>query len=291
MKIAVIGANGQLGSEIVSAFLKNGDDVIELNHDKIELEKFEIVERVLFETQPEMIVNTAAMHNLEKCEKEPIKTFMVNGIGLRNLSLVSKIMNCILVHISTDYVFDGRKKAPYLESDYPAPLNVYGNSKLSGENFICSIMQKYFIVRTSGIYGSKPCRAKGHNFVELIFKLAKEQDEIRVVDNEVLTPTYTVNLAKQILNLTMTKKFGLYHATSQGKCSWYEFAKKVLQISETKIKLSKADPSEFPAKTARPTYSVLRNYNLQNLNMDCMPDWEVALKEYLNVRDYIKKSR
>lgn len=285
MRIVVIGANGQLGSDIVSAFLENGDKVIELNHDNIELEEFDIVEKILIETQPEIIVNTAAMHNLEKCEKDPLKSFKVNGIGLRNLSLVSKILNCILVHISTDYVFDGRKKKPYLESDYPSPLNVYGNSKLSGEYFVCSIMQKYFIIRTSGIYGSTPCRAKGHNFVELIFKLANEQDEIRVVDNEVLTPTYTVSLAKQILNLTMTKKFGIYHATSQGQCSWYEFAKKVLQISGTKVKLSKADPSEFPAKTKRPTYSVLRNYNLQNLNMDCMPDWEIALKEYLSLRD------
>jgi dTDP-4-dehydrorhamnose reductase len=284
MKVGVIGANGQLGSDVVLAFLENGDNVIKLNHDKIELEQFESVEKVLSDAQPEVIVNTAAMHHLDQCEQDPVKSFKVNGIGLRNLALVSKKMNCILVQISTDYVFDGRKQKPYLESDPPAPLNVYGNTKLCGEYFIASIMKNYFILRTSGVYGSIPCRAKGQNFVELMLKLAKERNEIRVVDNEVLTPTYTISLAKQIVNLTMTKYFGLYHATSQGHCSWYEFAKKIFQITGTKIKLYKADSSEFSAKTPRPSYSVLDNHCLQSLNLDCMPHWEVSLKQYLDFR-------
>ena len=216
MKVGVIGANGQLGSDVVLAFLENGDDVIELNHDKIELEQFENVERILSDSQPEIIINTAAMHHLDKCEQNPVKSFTVNGIGLRNLALISKKLNCILVHMSTDYVFDGRKKKPYLESDIPSPLNVYGNTKLCGEYFISSIMKKFFILRTSGVYGTVPCRAKGHNFIELMLKLAKEKKEIRVVDNEVLTPTYIVSLAKQIVKLTMTKHFGLFHVTSQG---------------------------------------------------------------------------
>ena len=285
MKVGVVGANGQLGSDIVKAFLENGDNVNELNHDQIELEQLNSVEKVLFEFQPDIIVNTAAMHNLDQCEQDPLKSFSVNGIGMRNLALVSKKLDCILVHISTDYVFNGLKKNPYLESDTPSPLNVYGNSKLCGEYFISSIMKKYFILRTSGVYGSSNCRAKGHNFVELMLKLSLERNEIRVVDNEVLTPTYTVNLAKQIIKLVMTKHFGLYHATSQGQCSWYEFANKIFQITGTKIKLSKADAHEFPTKTPRPRYSVLKNHHLQNLSIDCMPDWEFALKEYLEVRN------
>ena len=284
MRVGVIGANGQLGSDVVLAFLENGDDVIELNHDKIELEQFENVERILSDSQPEIIINTAAMHHLDKCEQNPVKSFTVNGIGLRNLALISKKLSCVLVHISTDYVFDGRKKKPYLESDIPSPLNVYGNTKLCGEYFISSIMKKFFILRTSGVYGTVPCRAKGHNFIELMLKLAKEKKEIRVVDNEVLTPTNTVDLAKQIVKLTKTRHFGLYHATSQGQCSWYEFAKNIFHFTDTKIKLSKADPFEFKAKTNRPNYSVLENYHLQSLNLDCMPHWEVALKNYLQIR-------
>ena len=285
MKVGVIGANGQLGSDLVGSFLENGDSVIQLNHDKIELEKYESVEEVLFKAQPEIIVNTAAMHHLEKCEQNPVKSFMVNGIGLRNLALVSKKLNSILVHISTDYVFDGKKLEPYLESDPPAPLNVYGNTKLCGEYFVSSIMKDYFIIRTSGVYGNMPCRAKGHNFVELMLKLAREKSEVRVVDNEILTPTYTVSLAKQIVKLTLSKHFGLFHATSKGQCSWYEFAERIFQITNTKIKLSKADPSEFPAKTTRPRYSVLQNHNLQTLNMDIMPSWEDALQEYIDIRN------
>ena len=285
MKVGIIGANGQLGSDLVGAFLENGDNVFELNHDKIELENLESVENVLFKVQPEIIVNTAAMHHLDKCEQDPIKSFMVNGIGLRNLALVSKKINSTLVQISTDYVFDGKKQKPYQEADSPAPLNVYGNTKLCGEYFLSSIMKNYFIVRTSGVYGKVPCRAKGQNFVELMLKLAREKSEVRVVDNEVLTPTYTVSLAKQIVKLTSTKHFGLFHATSQGQCSWYEFAEKIFQITKTKIKLSKADPSEFPAKTTRPNYSVLQNHNLQTLNMDLMPSWEDALHEYIDIKN------
>ena len=285
MKVGVTGANGQLGSDVVLAFLENGDDVIELNHDRIELEQFENVEKVLYELQPEIIINTAAMHHLDKCEQNPLRSFSVNGIGLRNLALISKKLNCILVQISTDYVFNGIKKKPYLESDIPSPLNVYGNTKLCGEYFISSIMEKFFIIRTSGIYGKVSCRAKGHNFVELMLKLSKEKKEVRVVNNEILTPTNTVDLAKQIVKLSLTSHFGLYHATSQGQCSWYEFAKKIFHLTDTKVKLSIADPLEFKAKTPRPIYSVLENYRLQSLNLDFMPHWEDSLKKYLQIRN------
>ena len=144
MKVGVIGANGQLGSDVVLAFLENGDDVIELNHDKVELERFETIDNVLSEVQPEVIINTAAMHHLDQCEQDLVKFFSFNGIGLRNLALVSKKLDSILVEISTDYSLNGSKQKPYLESDPPAPLNVYGNTKLCGEYFIASIMKNYF---------------------------------------------------------------------------------------------------------------------------------------------------
>ena len=285
MKVGIIGANGQLGTDLALAFLENGDDVVELNHDVIEIEQFENVEKVLLGSQLDIIINTAAMHHVEKCEQNPIKSFSVNGIGLKNLGIICKKLNCILVHISTDYVFNGNKKSPYLESDIPSPLNVYGNTKLCGEHFISSIMEKYFIIRTSGIYGKVPCRAKGHNFIELMLKLSKEKKEIRVVDNEILTPTNTLDLAKQIVKLSLTSHFGLYHVTSQGQCSWYEFAKKIFHESNTKVKLSIADPLEFKGKTARPIYSVLENYRLQSLGLDFMPHWEDSLSKYLQIRN------
>ena len=287
MKVGVIGANGQLGSDVVLAFLENGDDVIELNHERIELENFGNVEKILHELQPEIIINTAAMHNVDKCEQNPLKSFSVNGIGLKNLGIICKKLDCILVHISTDYVFNGMKKKPYLESDIPSPLNVYGNTKLCGEYFVSSIMEKYFILRTSGIYGKIPCRAKGNNFIELMLKLSKEKKEIRVVNNEILTPTNTVDLAKQIVKLSLTSHFGLYHATSQGECSWYEFAKKIFNFTDTKVILTIADPLEFKGKTTRPTYSVLENFRLQSLDLDLMPHWEDSLKKYLKIRKYI----
>ena len=146
-------------------------------------------------------------------------------------------------------------------------------------------MEKYFILRTSGIYGKIPCRAKGNNFIELMLKLSKEKKEIRVVDNEILTPTNTLDLANQIVKLSLTNNFGLFHATSQGQCSWYEFAKKIFYLTNTKVKLSIADPLEFKGKTARPLYSVLENYRLQSLELDFMPHWEDSLRKYLQIRN------
>jgi dTDP-4-dehydrorhamnose reductase len=230
----------------------------------------------------DVIVNTAAMHNVEKCEDDPIKSFQVNGLGARNLSLIANELDSTLFYLSTDYVFDGSKMAPYVESDYPLPLNAYGNSKLAGESFVRSIAKKHFVVRVSGLYGANPCRAKGgNNFVKLMLRLGKERDEVRVVDDEVLTPTYTMDIARQIVAMTDMDAYGLYHATAQGSCSWYRFAAKIFELSGIQIKLSIAGPDEFPIKVPRPKYSVLENAGLTALGMDLMPDWQDGLKRYL----------
>ena len=161
MKIAVIGASGQLGMDVVNAFRNNGDEIYPLSHPDVELSDIDSVSNRLKELNPRVIVNTAAMHHVEKCEAEPQKAFAVNGLGARNLSLVARDIDAILMHVSTDYVFNGAEGRPYEETDAPEPLNVYGNTKLAGEYFVRSTADKHFVLRTSAIYGSNPCRAKG----------------------------------------------------------------------------------------------------------------------------------
>ncbi len=283
MKIAVIGANGQLGKDICEKIVIANNELIELNHDRIETSNIECVSYVLKEVKPDVVINTAAMHNVEKCENDPERSFKVNGIGARNLSNICNDLNSTLIHISTDYVFDGSKNKPYIEIDKPLPLNVYGNTKLSGEYFIESIAKKYFILRVSGIYGKNPCRAKGTNFVDLMLKLAKERDEIRVVDNEILTPTFTEDIADQIVKiLNMDAEYGLYHVTAEGSCSWFEFAREIFSVSKTNIVLNRAAPGEFAIKVNRPKYSVLENKFLNDQNINIMPLWKDGLTRYLN---------
>lgn len=285
MKAAVIGSNGQLGTDICKELTRSNIDVIELNHEDIEVSDIDSVSSVLKNIKADAVINTAAMHNVEKCEADPKLSFLVNGIGPRNLAFICNDTNSLLVHISTDYVFDGKKQAPYLEDDATSPLNVYGNTKVSGEQFVQSIAEKYFVVRTSGIYGDHPCRAKGGlNFVELMLKLAKEKPELRVVNDEILTPTSTKEISRQLARLLNHDGYGLYHATAEGSCSWYEFAKKIFELSKLTPNLNIAGPNEFPIKVPRPKYSVLENSMLKKSGLDIFKPWDEALKEYLDTR-------
>jgi dTDP-4-dehydrorhamnose reductase len=282
MKIAVIGADGQLGNDVVRAFVSNGDEVHTLTHSDIELSSVDSVSRCVQELRPQVLVNTAAMHHVEKCEREPGKAFTVNGLGARNLSLAACEIGAVLMHVSTDYVFDGAKGSPYEEQDAPRPLNVYGNTKLAGEYFVRSMVDKHFILRTSAIYGTNPCRAKGGlNFIELMLKVAKERDEVRVVDNEFITPTPTKELAQQMVALSGCDSYGLYHATAEGSCSWYEFAREIFALTNMKVNLQIAGPNEFPAKVARPNYSVLENRALKSGGLNVFKPWQDGLREYL----------
>jgi len=293
MKVAVIGANGQLGKDICEAFLSNGDQVLELDIERkgsqwIDIADIESVSKALKGCGDcDMVINTAAMHNVEACENDPEKAFKVNGVGSINLSLVCNEIDKPLLHISTDYVFDGHKQKPYDESDKPLPLNVYGNTKLSGEHFIESMAKKYFILRVSGIYGKNPCLAKGgRNFVDLMLKLAGERDEVRVVDDEVLTPTFTEDIAAQVVRLAHSgeARYGLYHCTAEGCCSWYEFAKEIFTLAKSDVTLNKAAPGEFAVKVNRPKYSVLENKFLKDQKLNIMPPWQEGLKRYLKIK-------
>jgi dTDP-4-dehydrorhamnose reductase len=285
VKVAVIGANGQLGSDVAAAFERNGDTVFPLTHAEIELSSLDSISKCLGELQPQLVVNTAAMHHVERCEQEPEKAFAVNGLGSRNLAMQARALGAVLMHVSTDYVFDGSKGSPYVEQDAPRPLSVYGNTKLAGEYFVRATAPKHFVLRTSALYGKKPCRAKGGlNFIELMLKLARERGEVKVVDNEFVTPTATDELARQIVALSRSDAYGLYHATAEGSCSWYEFARQIFDLTQTKVTLKAAGPNEFPAKVARPQYSVLENRALKTRGLNQFIPWNRALQKYLEQR-------
>lgn len=283
MKVVIIGGNGQLGSDAVKAFAANGDEVCSLTHSDVELSDIDSVSRTIRQIKPNLIVNTAAMHHVEKCEAEPEKAFAVNGIGSRNLAAVARENDCVLMHVSTDYVFDGAKKDPYVEEDAPRPLNAYGNTKLAGEYFVRSVTDKHFVLRVSAIYGKSPCRAKGGlNFVELMLKLAKERGKVRVVDSEFVTPTRTTQIARQMVALSRSDHYGLCHATAEGSCSWHEFAGEIFRLTKVPVTLEVARPDEFPAKVPRPTYSVLENKALKSSGLNVFQPWQMGLREYLS---------
>jgi|SRR5882724_6527217 len=283
MKIAIVGAEGQVGRDTCAEFERNGDEVHGLEHSRLEIASADSAEAVLSQIKPEVIVNTAAFHHVEHCELEPAKAFAINACGARNLAKAAASVGAILVHLSTDYVFDGAKKTPYTEADLPRPLNAYGNSKLAGEYFVRSLSPRHFVLRTSALYGKHPCRAKGGlNFVELMRKLAREGKEIKVVDSEFVTPTATVDLAKQIFALSRCNSFGLYHATAEGSCSWYEFAREVFALTATEANLKVASAADFPSKVPRPRYSVLENEGLKAIGANVFRPWQEGLKDYLS---------
>jgi dTDP-4-dehydrorhamnose reductase len=279
MRITIIGANGQLGMDLMAAFAK--DECIGLTHADIEISDLDSVNRVLTTLRPEVVVNTAAYHKVDDCEKFPERSYQINAIGALNLAKVAESLGVPLVHISTDYVFDGEKKAPYVESDLPHPLNTYAVTKVAGEQYVRANAPKHFIVRSSGLYGHNPCRAKGgRNFIDTMLKLAAEKPEVRVVNDEILTPTYTHHLALQIRELVKTEAYGLYHATNNEWCSWYEFAEEIFRIAGVTTPLLPVSAKEFPAPIKRPSYSVLENAGLQKIGIDKMPVWKESLAAY-----------
>jgi dTDP-4-dehydrorhamnose reductase len=285
VKVAVLGSNGQLGSDVCEAFLRNRDQVLGFTHSDLEVTSASAVDAVLSASMPEFIVNTAAMHHVEKCEADPIAAFQGNAIGAKHVAEWSQRAGATVAYVSTDYVFDGKKSAPYLEIDVAAPLNAYGITKLAGEHFTAAIAAKYFVLRVSAIYGHQPCRAKGGlNFVELMLKLSRERDELRVVDDEFVTPTPTVQIAEQLVALSRSTQYGLYHGTAEGSCSWYEFAREIFRATGTRIRLEKARPGEFPAKVPRPKYSVLENHALKANQLNVFTDWRDGLEGYLRGR-------
>lgn len=288
MKILLIGADGQLGSDI----LRSADrvEIIPLTINDIDISSEDSVKEVVSKHSPNVIINTAAFHRVDDCEKENLKAFQVNALGARYLAVACKQRGAKLVHISTDYVFNGDKGKPYVEDDAPDPRSSYGISKLAGEQFIRYLMKDHFIVRTTGLFGTAGCLGKGGgNFVETMIKVGKDKGAASVVSDQIISPTYTHDLAKKILELTKTDHYGTFHITNKGECSWHEFARSIFELSGLKVDLKPITTDFYNAPAHRPKYSVLKHKHLEALGMDDLRHWKDALKDYLNKKGYSKR--
>jgi dTDP-4-dehydrorhamnose reductase len=289
MRILLIGANGQLGSDLRDAL--SGHTVLaasrtalsDARHETMQLDVIDsgAVRDTLSRWQPAIVLNCSAFHRVDDIEKDAEAALQVNALAAQRLALLCKAADCALMQISTDYVFDGAKNAPYIESDLPNPLSAYGASKLAGELLIRAAWHKHFIVRTCGLYGKAGTSGKGGNFVNTMLRLAHEGKPVRVVGDQHCTPTATRDLAAQLALLIETDAFGTYHATNAGACTWHEFANAIFELSNLETRAQAISSAEFGAPARRPPYSVLENAGLQRLGIDRMRPWREALADYL----------
>jgi dTDP-4-dehydrorhamnose reductase len=289
MKVMVIGSNGQLGTDLCKAL--SGHVVIPITHADIEVTNIDSVNKTLKKHQPNVVINTAAFHRVDDCEGEVDRAFLVNSLGASNVAVAAQEIGARLVYISTDHVFGGEATAhsvPYTEFDTPTPPNVYGRSKLAGEDMVRHHCHRHFIVRSSGLFGVAGSSGKGGNFVETMLRLGKERDELKVVNDQIISPAYTKDLAVKIAQLITTEYYGIFHITNRGACSWYEFAVEILRLAGLKTRIIPITSDQYPQKARRPAYSVLDNYHLKLLKMDDMRTWQEALADYMREKGHLK---
>ncbi|CCQ94413.1 Spore coat polysaccharide biosynthesis protein spsK [[Clostridium] ultunense Esp] len=260
----VTGAGGQLGQDLIVFLKMRGYKVFSYTHEKLEITNQMQVKQEIKEIRPDIVFHSAAYTKVDQAEEEMDLAFAVNGWGTRNVAVASEEVGAKLVYISTDYVFDGEKGKPYLEYDRTAPLNVYGASKEMGEQMVRDFHSRFFIVRTSWVYG-----AYGANFVKTMLRLGKEQLAVRVVNDQIGSPTYTVDLAEALLHLIETEKYGIYHLSNSGACSWYEFAKAIFEEVGMQVTVEPIPTEAFPRPAKRPKYSVLDH--MPGGSMDFLP--------------------
>lgn len=276
MKVFVTGANGQLGSELVRS-LSLDHEVYGFSRQKLDITDFSLVVETVQSIKPNVIIHAAAFTKVDQAESEADQAYLVNAFGTRNLAVAAQQAGAKIVYISTDYVFDGEGSSPYREYDPVRPLSVYGKSKLAGEEMVKTLTNRYFIVRTSWLFGRH-----GHNFVATMLKLAREHGEVKVVDDQVGTPTSTDDLAKFLKDLMVTERYGIYHASNQGSCSWYEFAKAIFAESGLNINLTAVTTQEFPRPAPRPAYSVLDHMAIRLNGFPSFRHWREALQEFIH---------
>ena len=278
MRTAIIGAKGQLGSDLMSRL---GDQAIPLGHADIDITDPTAIWTVLDREQPEAIINCAAYNLVDKAESDREAAMLTNRRGPGFLADYCREHDLTLLHVGTDYVYDGRTgRKPWNELDEPLALSTYALSKLAGEQLVRSHCPKHFVVRTCGLYGRNAAHGKG-NFVETMLRLAKQRPELKVVSDQYCTPTSTANLACAIIELIRTKEYGLYHATNSGQCSWFEFATEIMRLAGHDTKITAISTEEYGARARRPRYSALDCTKLTNLLGWSMPPWRDALSRYL----------
>lgn len=289
MKILITGSDGQLGSELKN-LLKNKQSelgaipelikdakIVCIDISELDITNKEAVVVYTQKTRPDIIINCAAYTNVDDCEKNIDEAFQVNAIGARNMAIGAQEIKAKLIHISTDYVFSGDGCRLYREFDLPDPQSVYGASKYLGEQYVREFCSKYFIVRTAWLYGYV-----GNNFVKTIMKVGREKGLLKVVNDQIGNPTNAVDLAYNILRIAETSEYGIYHCTGNGECSWFDFAKKIIEYAGIKATVSPCTTEEYPRPAKRPAYSVLDNMMLRCTVGDKMRNWQDALKSFIS---------
>lgn len=282
-KIIVTGCNGQLGRAIAQVYA--GDaycheyQLVETDVPELDITNIDGVLSFVSDVQPYAIINCAAHTNVNACESQQDLAYKINAIGPRNLSIAASKAGAKLVHVSTDYVFPGdrdyKENRPYTEFDQVGPQSMYGTTKLAGENFVKEFATKYFIIRTAWLYGD------GKNFVKTMLNLAKTNESVSVVYDQVGSPTSASELAKAIAALLPTENYGLFHGTCEGVCSWADFTEEIFRLAGLSTKVNRITTDQFPTPAKRPAYSVLENYMLKLTTDIRFADWKDAIKEYM----------
>ncbi len=276
MKFLIAGARGQLASEIIRALDRRSAECVAPEESNLDITDVSVVSRVVGEYRPDVVINCAAYNAVDNAEKDWRKAYMINGVGVRNLANAARNAGSVLVHFGTDYVFDGMKTIPYTIADQPSPATRYGESKLLGETYVRDLLDRFFLIRLSWVFG------KGEfSFPTKVLEWASKNDRLRIVDDQVASPAYAAHLAGAVLDLIDTGAFGLYHMTNTGQCSRYEWAKFVLEKTGWKGELVPAKSEEFATAARRPPFSVLDNFPLKETIGYELPAWQEATEEFL----------
>ena len=277
MKIALIGASGQLGTDLKKVI--PSDNLVALNYPDFDLTKKDNIKNQLIDINPDIVINTAAYNLVDRAEEHPDEAMAVNYHGVENLVQAVKKLDCTLVHFSSDYVFgaDKERNTPYTEDDKPGPINQYGKSKLLGEQVVQKNLEKYFLIRTAYLFGV----AGPNNIIQSLMK------HKQVVDDQIISPTYSLDLAKQVWQLVQTKNYGLYHAVNQGQCSVFELAKYIHKCLNKQINLIPIKLSDLNLSAPRAKYLVLENKKLKALDLNIMRPWQETIPDYLKEKQYI----
>lgn len=276
MKFVVTGVQGQLGHDLVKQLSGKNHDVFGTDRSQLDITNEVAVYAFIEEVKPDAILHCAAYTNVDAAEENKEAAYAVNALGPKYLAQAASKVGAKMVHVSTDYVFNGNATEPY-EVDHPTePLGVYGETKLAGEEFVKQHLDQYFIVRTAWVYG-----INGNNFVKTMLRLGKERDEVGVVHDQVGSPTYTVDLAAFMIKLVQSDKYGVYHATNEGVCSWYDFAVEIFKQAGMDVKVNPLTSDQFPRPAARPKYSVLSKKKIVEQGITPLRDWKEALAAYM----------
>lgn len=277
MKVLVTGANGQLGYDVVKELQKQNIECYGATRQDFDIVDFEATKKFITNYMPDAVIHCAAYTAVDKAEDEQGLCYLVNASATENIAEICKKINAKMLYISTDYVFDGTKDGFYKVDDKPNPINVYGKTKLLGEQAVQKILDKYFIVRISWVFGEH-----GNNFVKTMLRLGKERKELNVVADQYGSPTYTADLAPLLVEMIKTDKYGVYHATNEGVCTWAEFAEEIFKIAGMDVKVNHITTAEYPTRAQRPMNSRLSKKSLQINNFKYLKLWNDALRQFLN---------